>query len=776
IPTGEGGADGENKIFARSGESAAFVSAYMSSYERAKQVVYAYTDRPVYRPGQKVYFKGVIRSREHDRYAVPAGKNVIVEVRDPNDTLVYRAGKTTDRFGCYHGELKLNPEAATGTYTMVTTVGAEEEQTQGDETGSTFQVAAYAKPEFSVKVTFPKKRYTRGEMIRATVKAEYYFGAPVANARVSYNVTRSDYWLDQSEENEYDYEGYEDYGGYGDLVEEGQVRTDRNGEAEISFRAEWPEPEEEYGWDTDQQFTLEAYVVDASRREAQGSGDVIATRGDFALTVTPGRYVARPGSAVRVDITATDYEKRPVANQEIRVIIGREYWTGRDLEFRKSEERTVTTDASGRAALEFAPKNAGDVRIAAVTRDRRGNRIVGSAWLWCYSEAYEEVEGVRYPDLKIITDKKTYAPGETARVLINAARPGAVALVTVEGEQIYDQMTVRLSRRTTAVDIPVRDSYKPNFYIGVCFVRDKQFASQQARVRVSLAVQSISVAVEPNKTRYLPGEKATYRIKTTDAAGRPVEAQVSLGVVDEAIYAIRADDTIPILDYFYSRKPNDVSTRFSFPEIYLSDPDKAAMEAKMPRQTAMRIRKRFLDTAFWMPDITTGPAGEATVSFTMPDNLTTWRATARAVTLDTRCGQTTTSVLAQQDMLVRLETPRFLIQGDRTTISAVVHNYTGAADSVSVRLRAPDLDVEGRHSGTVVVPDGESRRVDWAVRALKPGEFQLTVTARGDKAGDAMQLTIPVYPHGEERRLVRTGAMRAEGRSTIVVPVRGDSI
>ena len=783
------GGESHKTIVARSGESFAFMSAYLSSYERAKQVIYAYTDRPVYRPGQKVYFRGIIRSHEGDRYAVPAGRKVTVEVRDPRDTLIYRASKTTDRFGCYHGSLDLNRETATGSYSLVTTVGGapvslgqggdEGDGGEGDgggQRGTTFQVAAYSKPEFTVKVTFPKKRYIRGDLVRAKVKADYYFGAPVANAKVNYTVQRSDYWLYEGEDEDIEYEGYSDYGGYGESVDEGEVTTDENGEATITFPAVWPEPKEEYGWDNDQQFTLEAYVTDASRREANGTGNVVATRGEFAIDVTPDRYVAKPGTPVRVDIQAKDYDKHPVANQELTVLIGREFWTGEESEFQKFEERTVTTDASGRASLDLSPKKAGDVRIVAVARDRLGNRITGSAWVWCYSEAYEEAEGTRYPDLKIITDKKSYMPGETAKVLINAAKPGQTALVTVEGERIYQHMTVALKGRSTAVDIPISDSYKPNFYIGVCFVRNKQFANQQARVKVSLAPQTVEVKIEPNKTRYLPGEKAIYKVRATDAKGRPVNAQLSLGVVDEAIYAIRPDDTPRILDYFYSRKPNNVNTQFSFPEIYLSDPDKAGMSAKMPRQTKMRIRKRFLDNAFWLPDVTTGPRGEATVSFVMPDNLTTWRTTVRAVTLDTRCGQAVNTVLAQQDMLVRLETPRFLVQGDSTTISAIVHNYTGSEDRVDVGFKAPGLAVDEDTRQTVTVADQGFERIDWTVRAPKPGEFLVTVTAKGSKTGDAMQLPLPVYPHGEERQSVRTGAVSGTRRATLVIPIRNDSI
>src|SRR6185369_2907461 len=87
------------------------------------------------------------------------------------------------------------------------------------------------------------------------------------------------------------------------------------------------------------------------------------------------------------------------------------------------------------------------------------------------------------------------------------------------------------------------------------------------------------------------------------------------------------------------------------------------------------IRKDFKDTAFWQPDVVTGADGKATVDVKLPDNLTTWRATARAVTADTRVGSTTDKIIARKDLIMRLETPRFVTAGDTVTISGIVHNY-----------------------------------------------------------------------------------------------------
>jgi len=758
-------------VVARRGDSVAFVSSWISSTAESKNVFYVYTDRPVYRPGQKVHFKGIVRRAKPGGYSVPGPTPITVEVRDSSDTLIYRTQTRTDRFASYHGSFDLNPETATGFYTISSSVGG-----RGGGEGTTFQVAAYQKPEFSVKITFPRKRYVRGEIVRAKLSANYYFGAPVADAKVTYLIRRSTYWPFYGEEDYYPEGEYEDYGGYGDAVAEGQVKTDRNGEATIEFAANWPQPEKEYDWDSDQEFGVEASVMDKSDREASGDASVVVTRGEFALEVTPDRWVVTPGQPIKVSIKAMDYDKKPIRGRKLEVIAGRQLWTNDESRFDKLGGGEVITDDAGRASWQFKPGKAGDIRIIVKGRDGRGNRIITTAYVWVYGGAYAWDEGVRFADLQIVTDKKVYNPGDTAKVLINTNKPGATALVTVEGDRVYDRRTVPLKTQSTAVEIPVKSEYAPNFYVSVCFVKDKEFTSQESNVRVSIKSRELRIAIQPGKKQYKPNEFATYKIKAVDSKGRPARAQLSIGVVDEAIYAIAEDRTQPILDFFYSRKSNEVSTQFSFPRIYLSDPDKAQRSLAKRELQNIRIRKRFLDTAYWNPSVLTDSKGEATVSFRLPDNLTTWRATVRGITLDTTCGDAKNTVIARQDFLVRLEIPRFLVQTDEAAVSAVIHNYTGQDQSVNVALESPGVEIRGRADRKASVPSGGAVRCDWTIRAPNPGSFVITVRAGNKSVGDAMQLEIPVAPHGVERQTMTAGAISGTGTATSNVEVRSDAV
>lgn len=761
---------GDVVVVARNGESVAFVTDWFRGMDNSGKLIYAYTDRPLYKPGQTVHYKGIVRQTTGTGYAVPSSQPVTIEVRDSRDTLIYRTTNKTDKFGCYFGSFPLNLQTTTGYYTLNSMPNGQE-----DREAIYFDVAAYTKPEFSVKVDFNKKRYVKGETIRASISGSYYFGSPLANAEVNYIIRRTPYWFFADDEEEFE-DYYEDYGGYGEVVEEGTAETDANGEAVIKFPADWEQPDEQDIEDNDQEFSVEVYVRDKSGREANGDASVLVTRGEFNINLEPDRYVVIPGTPVNVSIQAMYYNKRPVKRQAITVMVGDENWSDGESHFKEFTHKRLITDDSGRASMQFSYGKSGSLHVIANSKDRRGNRIVSSAYIWSYEMADVYEAQPAFPDLQIVTDKKTYNPGDMAKILINTKRPGATALVTIEGSRIYDHRTVRLARRSTLVEIPIRSEYKPNFYIGVCYVKNKNFVNQEARAKVSLRMQSLKVSINPDKSKYKPGEKASYGIKVMDQNDKPVTAQLSIGVVDEAIYAISEEKAEPIRDYFYERKPNQVNTIFSFPQIYLSDPDKAA--ASRPRDVLARIkvRKKFLDTAYWSPNVITDSKGEARVDFQMPDNLTTWRTTIRAVTLDTSCGQVMDSVIARQDLMVRLETPAFLTQSDEATINAVVHNYTGADQNLSVELEAPGLKISDKLMRKVAVRNGGSERLDWKVSAPKPGSFPVTVRAGSSKAADAMQIVLPVYPHGMRYETTKPGAITGSGNIPLNIEIRRDSI
>ncbi len=180
--------------------------------------------------------------------------------------------------------------------------------------------------------------------------------------------------------------------------------------------------------------------------------------------------------------------------------------------------------------------------------------------------------------------------------------------------------------------------------------------------------------------------------------------------------------------------------------------------AEIPALAAVQVRSDFRTTILWTPDVITGEDGRATVPVSFNDTLTTWRATARAFTSDDHFGQGTTTVVTNQPLMVRLQSPRFFLTGDTVTVSAVVNNNTDRALRARVDLLASGLGSPLSGSARTISIDAEGdTRVDWRFKVEQPGETRLKVVARADDYSDAMERVYPVFEHGIEKLIATSG-------------------
>lgn len=730
-PSGDAG---ECRLVAQLGDSFAFTETYSPYLEdQGDYRVYLYTDRPVYRPGQRVYFKGIVRERRGADYRVPAREPVHLTLHDAAETQVFAGDFTTNEFGSFSGELTLASDAAVGLYRATATI-------RGQEDTGYFSVAEYRKPEYEIEVKPEQPNFVRGEPVRFTVTARYYWGEPVRNARVSYTLTRSPKWyFPDDEESDFLAEFYpagggeEDQSGYGEEADYGEGVTDASGRFTLRVTPRLPENDTQ-----DYVYQLEAEITDPGRLPASGRGSALVTRGTFRLELTPDRWVLPPGETAALRLRAVDYQNRPQAGLPVALLAG------------EQEVARVTTDAQGRARVNLPVTRKGDLELTAKARDRLGNEVSQRETLWVTDGSFSAGD-YGYAGLEVIPDRQTYRPGDTAQVLINVNEPGGTALVTLEGERLYETRVVPLTAKSNLERIPIRREYLPNVYVSVVTVRGRRFDHQDRMLRVSPQDYALNVSVTPDRQRVGPREPVTFTVRATDRRGRPVDAEVSLGLVDEAIYAIREDRALDGIQYFYRYQQNQVQTVYSFPEIYLADEPKDGGPTE--------IRKDFPDTARWFPAVRTGPTGVAKVSVRLPDSLTTWRATVRAHTRATQVGAAVAKVVASKELFVRLETPRFLTQNDRSVVSTIVHNDTDRPRQVQVALAATGVRLSGSSRAAVLVAPHDSVRTDWPVSVSAAGEAVFTATAVSDGPRDGVEKRIPVMPHGSESRSGRSGSL-----------------
>lgn len=697
--------EGRRVLVAGSGASRALVDYYRNEQSADGIRIVTYPDRTIYRPGDTIQFKGIIRKLTGNAFSIPPAGPVKLELLDETDNVVGEAKTTISPMGTYDGQFVINKESEPGYFAVRSTYG-EAESRMG------FSVAAYRKPTYTVTVTPEKSSYIRGDRARFKVKAEYYFGGPVPNAKVEGYVYRDiDWW--GGEEGEGEYNG--PTGTYGDFSQSIETTTNADGEAIIEFetRVEGDQDAVDY----DFRYSVNVSVADEGGKYFDGQGSVRVTRGDIDLKIESPVYISAPNTPVTFDVTAQS-TGASLAGRKVEIDAGIELWDGKGMQVLRPEKQTVTLDASGKATLTLTPTRGGSYNVHGKIVDSRGNVVGASSYLW--------IDGVidgnpgPFPKLTVKMDKKEYKAGDVAKAMIQTDRTGGTALVTLESDRIYLVRTVKLAKNVETFEVPILDEYTPNVEINVTYIKDKQFSQASHSVDLTLGHRELKIEVTPDRERYNPGETATFSVKTSTDAGMPVPAEVSLGVVDESIYAL-SEDTFNLAEQLYPTKYNSIETQYSFPELYLDGGDKAP--------TSIQVRRVFKDTAFWAPKVMTDANGMATIQVPLPDNLTTWRATARGITSRTEAGQMVGKVMANKDLMVRLEGPSFMVNGDEQVVKAVVTNRTGSDAQVRVQLEAENLSVEGSLQQQVSVKANANGAVEVRVKPGKSGEAKLVAKA-----------------------------------------------
>lgn len=744
--------DRNSVIIGREGDSTAFVDFWVGQRSASQNRIYIYTDRSVYRPGDEISFKGVIRTLNGSRYRVPPSGPVEIEIRDPDENLIERQTLTSNAQGSFHSKFTTLEEATPGSFRI-------EAKFAGTEYSTGVMVAAYRKPNYSIKVRPEKEHYIRGERVRMIVECQYYFGGPVGGAKIEGAVFRSPLYT-------YEYDGEtESYSGGGEYFTDVEAVTDENGRAVVEFDSRLPEESAEV-W-TDAEYELSASVSDDAGAYFEGRGKTVVSAGEFSVGVEPSHWVVEKNAPFEVRFETTQPGKdKPAPAKQLKVVAGYEFWDGQETEFKVFAQKSITTGSDGKATVVITPFKGGNVVVKATAQDGQGNEIVAETSVWSSTSGSDGYRSEESETFVVRLDRQKYAPGQTAKLLIQAPKPGATALVTIEGEKLYRTQIVKLEGASTTVDLKVEDAYAPNVFVSVCYVQDKQFVSRQRTLMVELGKRVLNVKVTSDKPTYLPGETANYAIETRDESGRPVPADVSLAVVDESIFAIREDDT-DLVEAFYPMRYNEVETSYSFTTLYLDGGDKSPPE--------IEIRRIFRDTAYWNPVLQTDASGRAQVSVKLPDNLTTWRATVQAIDGSTAVGEGISKAVARKPLMVRLQTPSFYVSDDVQRLPASVTNQTGQEATVNVEITLVGVTTTENRRKTIRLKDGQTGAVEWPVTVGDPGEAVYTARAWVDATtNDGVEAKVRILPKGRKAQEAFSGDVTANAKVTINVDANAD--
>ena len=722
------------------------LAGYAFGVNREDLMGYVYTDRPVYRPGHTVHFKSILRLKSAAGYEIPAGKSVNVQIQDPDQKPVYQKTLAISAMGTVHDDLTLPAAASLGYYSIEIKSG--DSQANGQ-----FEVQEYKKPEYEVRVTPAKPRVLQGESMQAVIDARYFFGEPVNGAKVEYDVYRDRYWFplwydpdDESTASPADRSDDDS----GEQISKETATLDADGKLTVNIQSQVSDHHVDY------LYRIEARVTDQANREITGKGWIVATYGSFALNVTPQRYFYAPGSKMTFTVESRDYDNKPV-NARVHLELLRWNYRGQKRE-PAGGSTDVDTGANGSATATLdAPARGGSYQAHVTAQTPEGRTVEDYGYFYVSGGGLTDFGPANNRNLQIVPDKKTYAAGDTAHLIIVAGKPNTPVYITVEGRDLRQYRIVRSQDSTVSYDVPIAAGDEPGITVNASFIRNGDFYGGEKYIKVPPVEHQLNVKLATDKPQYLPGQTADYTLEVTDNAGHPApKAQFSLGVVDEAIYGIRKDSTEDIIKFFFDREWNRVATDTSLDYFFNGEAGKRRMrlaelrpssrlaQLKPERLVQPKIRKAFPDTAFWAADVTTDANGRAHAKVEFPDSLTTWRATTRGVTASTAVGSATLKTIVRKNLILRLVVPRFFVRGDEVVISALVHNYLTTDKTARISLDVKGLDVLDGAPKDILIPHRGEVKFDYHVRAQQVRIATVTGKALTDEESDAMELDLPV--------------------------------
>lgn len=582
--------------------------------------IYAFTDRPAYRPKETVQWKFIARRFSNGVYTTPTNQIVEYQINDPRGNKVTEGKVTLNSFGSAWSSFELGEQLPLGAYNVQFW---DQGRSNGIGSATLFRLEEYKLPEFKVAVKTPdvdgkKKAFRLGEKVEINIQADYYFGGPVSSASVEVVVYQKPfyhYWFPRR-----DYPWYYDnieqsgryayqYGGPGQVIKRETIKTDATGKATLTFDT----PRENYNQDFE--YRIEARVTDSSRREIVASDNVRVTRQRYYVYPRPERNIYRPKDKVTVDIKAIDANEQPVTTTGT-VKITRDYWwevwldpNGREvqgeelrllrekpgafppqvsrgqkpwrLKFRGYQHddiatQTVKTDAEGAAQLSFQAEREGYYRVAwqssqgtqsmqnAARRERFLPPIKAETYVWVANNASTEL-GYRQQGIQIIVDKDTVRAGQTTPVMLFVPQSDRYVLFTVEGEDLYSYKLVHVTGTAKLIELPIEEKHVPNIYLNATMVSDAQLFADMKQVVVPPVKHFLSVEVKSDREQYQPREEGTISITTRDVDGNPVAAEVALGLIDESVKYIQQDYAGDPRQFYYGQKrAQTVQTRSTF--------------------------------------------------------------------------------------------------------------------------------------------------------------------------------------------------------------------
>jgi hypothetical protein len=766
-----------------------------------------FTERGVYRPGETVRFKGILRRLEGGDW-VPLGARaddprvLLLTVTDSRDAVVAKATVAVSGYSAFDYALALRESAPTGAWSVAVT---EDSPESGRERFislyESFRVEAFKPAAFEVKAVPGASSYLVRDTFTAVIDGWYLFGAPMPEAPADWSVR-----LEPAAYEPPGCEGFDFSAGWwrrearvGRLAASGAGKLD--GQGKLAVRA----PLEPGPVSGPLVAVLEAGVSSPERQRLFGRVTAVVHPASLYFGIKPGSYFAEKGKDWTAQVVAVRPDGAPARDLAAEYRLVRRDWlsvqragvAGRLEWVTEQRDVTVATGAWTTDGSTFvwthAVSQPGQYFLSVSGTDEQGRPAeaavcfyaIGAGEAW-WSRSDNDV-------VELVPDKKSYRPGETARILVKSPYPRSRALVTVEREGVMSHRLAWLDGGAGFVEVPLSDRHVPNVFVGVMLVQGRAGAASYAEDGSDLAKpqakfgyaelsvdpggRRLKVTAAGGKDEYRPRETVTVSLRAQDETGRAAAgAELTVFVVDEGVLALTGYRTPDVFQDFYGNRPLLVGTADS--RLYVigqrsfgeKGENRGGGGGRGAGLEGVDLRSRFVPTAYWNPSVVAGPDGRAQVSFPLPDNLSRFRIMAVAQA-GRRFGSGEARFTVKKPLLLRPSLPRLARAGDAFQAGVVAHNYTAAAATVTLEmsLSGGAVAAEGEPRRELVVEAGGAAEALWDCRALAPGRAVFSFRSRAGDETDGLEWSVPVRVPERLESAATSGAVEDEARVEALV-------
>ncbi len=749
---------------------------WIDSY--TKDFLYLYTDRPLYKAGDKVYFKWLARLFSLTWYKKAPYKTGKLELIDENYKTIKSIDVKLDNNSNFAWEFDLSKDASIGKYSFRFTVNGRE-----IINNASFDIQEYVKPVFKVNLSQDKKDFTLWEGTKIKVNPEYYFGGKVISTKWTYSVLSQNYFFDAKDYGDYQfgewnnyfdclYWGYCSYNDNLNKVQEFNVDENWNYDLNWKFSSDAKDGEKLY--------TITAEVEDPdTKKVVSNSVTNILHNTDAYMWISIPWYSSKK-DGIDFKWVVVDYNAKALENKDVKVELYKREWKSvlkqwvdgnfyNDYAYDDKLEDSFNLESGndGKISKKISTKSDWQYFIKAIYTGENGKSFISSRDVYVSGENYVEWNNWNNDITDIVWDKTLVKIGETNTYTLKSPINSGKALIMIEKDDwVIDYFVHNISSYADRISIPVKDAYYPNFYLKAFLIGTPANSAlpvyKRALTSTKVVVNSkkINVGISPNKTSYLPGDKLELTIKVTDENWRWIaNANWSIAVVDESLLALMWNPKKNPFAFFYEMKRYlGTLTYISLKNLVeklevkdIRDGEKWWAWDQMKWWDSNKKRWIFKDTAYFKADFTTDSNWIFKITTdALPDNLTTWDIESIVTSPDNKIWIGWAYVSTNKKVMVSDNLPAFLGSSDTIKFSPVIFNKTGKDQDFTVSFDGTNMDLDSKEE-KVFIKNWEQKTINFEAQiwqnnilASLSSKINIKAVAQESKDSDEIEKTLEI--------------------------------